>query len=128
MRILLGPDLIDEFEGRLIARRHHHRRFAKRCRALPPTHQQRTEGESTAESGHQQQAAGLHASFLERIDQAHRYRGGAHVAVLLYGDHHAIHLHTGVLGHRFDDAQVGLMGHHEIDVVGGEIRLAQHTG
>ena len=127
MRILLAPNLIHEIERGPIARRHSDRRLAQWSGALSPAYKERAEGESATEARHQQEAAGLHASFLERVHQTDGHGGRTHVAVLVHGDDDAIHAHAGVLGHRFDDTQVGLVRHHEIDVAGRYTGLAQHA-
>src|SRR5687768_18393347 len=94
---------------------------------VTPAHEQRAISQSTAEAGHQHQAAGLDATIMYGFDETHRNGGRAHVAVFVHGHHHPFHRDAGVFRHRFDDAQVGLMWDHQVHLVGCESGLRQHT-
>ena len=61
-----------------------------------------------------------------RLVERERHRRRAGVAVLLDVGEHLVHRHLEALGDAADDAQVGLVRHHQIDVVGGHAHLRQH--
>ena len=88
----------------------------ERRRALAPAHEMRTERQAPAERRHQEQRAGPYPPLLQRLAQRHRHGCRRHVAVAFDVDVDAFHRHARAFGHRFDDAQVRLMRHDEIDV------------
>src|SRR3954454_12411480 len=91
------------------------------------------EGEPGAVAEHQREVAGLGLAGLEQLGERQRDRRGRGVAGLhdVAGDHRALG-QTELLGHRLDDAQVGLVRGEDVDVLrsdaGGLHRLDEGLG